>query len=42
MHIAINGWFWNQPHVGSGQYTRQLLAHMLQIAPEHTYTLVTP
>jgi glycosyltransferase involved in cell wall biosynthesis len=42
MRIAINGWFLNQPHTGSGQYTRQLLAHLLQIAPEHEYILVTP
>jgi glycosyltransferase involved in cell wall biosynthesis len=42
MRIAINGWFWDQPHTGSGQYTRQLLTHLLQIAPEHEYILVTP
>lgn len=42
MRIAINGWFWDQPHTGSGQYTRQLLAHLVQIAPEHDYNLVTP
>jgi glycosyltransferase involved in cell wall biosynthesis len=42
MRIAINGWFWGQSHTGSGQYTQQLLAHMLQIAPDHEYILVTP
>ncbi len=42
MRIAINGWFWDQPHTGSGQYTRQLLAHLIQIAPEHEYIVVTP
>jgi len=42
MRIAINGWFLNQPHTGSGQYTRQLLAHLLQIAPEHEYIVVAP
>lgn len=42
MRIAINGWFWDQPHTGSGQYTRQLLAHLLQIAPQHEYVLVRP
>lgn len=42
MRIAINGWFWDQPHTGSGQYTRQLLAHLSRIAPKHEYTLVTP
>lgn len=25
MHIAINGWFWDQPFTGSGQYTRELV-----------------
>lgn len=42
MRIVINGWFWGQPYTGSGQYTRQLLAHLIQIAPEHEYILVTP
>lgn len=42
MRIAINGWFWNQPHTGSGQYTRHLLAQLTQIAPEHEYIVVTP
>ncbi|MCP4515481.1 MAG: glycosyltransferase family 4 protein, partial [Delftia sp.] len=42
MRIAINGWFWDQLHTGSGQYTRQLLAHLLQIAPQHEYVLVRP
>jgi glycosyltransferase involved in cell wall biosynthesis len=42
MRIAINGWFWDQPHTGSGQYTRQLLTHLLQIAPQHEYVLVRP
>jgi hypothetical protein len=22
MRVAINGWFWNSPTTGSGQYTR--------------------
>jgi glycosyltransferase involved in cell wall biosynthesis len=42
MRIAINGWFWDQPLTGSGQYTRQLLAHLIQIAPQHEYVVVTP
>jgi glycosyltransferase involved in cell wall biosynthesis len=41
MRIAINGWFWDQPLTGSGQYTRQLLAHLAQIAPQHEYIVVT-
>jgi len=23
MHIAFNGWFWDQPYTGSGQYLRR-------------------
>jgi glycosyltransferase involved in cell wall biosynthesis len=42
MRIAINGWFWGQNHTGSGQYLHQLVAHLLRIAPEHEYILVTP
>ncbi len=42
MHIAFNGWFWDQPHTGSGQYLRHLLAALHQRAPEHRLTLVVP
>jgi glycosyltransferase involved in cell wall biosynthesis len=42
MRIVFNGWFLDQPHVGSGQYTQQLLAYMIQIAPQHEYVVVTP
>jgi glycosyltransferase involved in cell wall biosynthesis len=42
MRIAINGWFWDQPRTGSGQYARKLLTHLVQIAPQHEYVLVTP
>jgi glycosyltransferase involved in cell wall biosynthesis len=28
MRVAFNGWFWDQPHTGSGQYLRALLAHL--------------
>jgi glycosyltransferase involved in cell wall biosynthesis len=42
MHIALNGWFWNQPHTGSGQYLRLLLHHLRLIAPELQLTLILP
>ena len=42
MHIAFNGWFWDQPHTGSGQYLRHLLAALQQAAPQHRLTLVIP
>jgi glycosyltransferase involved in cell wall biosynthesis len=42
MHIAFNGWFWNQPSVGSGQYIRHLLAALQQLDPDLTLTLIVP
>jgi glycosyltransferase involved in cell wall biosynthesis len=34
MHIAFNGWFWNQPYTGSGQYVRQLVAELARLRKE--------
>lgn len=31
MHIAINGWFWNQENTGSGQYIRRLVPMLRRI-----------
>ncbi len=42
MRIVFNGWFVDQPHTGSGQYTLQLLTHLPRIAPQHEYALVVP
>ncbi|PJF41041.1 MAG: hypothetical protein CUN55_12080 [Phototrophicales bacterium] len=42
MHIAFNGWFWNQPHTGSGQYIRQLLKALRQLDSTLRITLVLP
>ena len=42
MHIAINGWFWDQPATGSGQYLRRLLASLGKVAPELDLSLVLP
>lgn len=42
MHIAFNGWFWDQVHVGSGQYIRRLLHNLRRVAPELQMTLVLP
>ncbi|MGF1503919.1 MAG: glycosyltransferase family 4 protein [Chloroflexi bacterium] len=39
MHIAINAWFWDQPHTGSGQYLRSLVTYM---AGQAQITLVAP
>lgn len=42
MHIVYNGWFWDQPNVGSGQYIRRLLHYLRRIAPDLEMTLVLP
>jgi glycosyltransferase involved in cell wall biosynthesis len=42
MHIAFNGYFWNQPHTGSGQYTRQLIYQLNRLVADLEITLVYP
>ncbi len=42
MRVAINAWFWDQPHTGSGQYLRNLLPAMLALEPGLDVTLVAP
>lgn len=42
MHIAINAYFWEQPHTGSGQYTRQLVYHLNRLVSDLAITLVYP
>ncbi|MYD10906.1 MAG: glycosyltransferase family 4 protein [Chloroflexi bacterium] len=42
MHIALNGWFYDQVSTGSGQYLRQLLANLPKVAPELELTLILP
>ena len=42
MHLAINGWFWNQPHTGSGQYTRQLVYYLNRLVSDLDITLIYP
>ena len=42
MRIAINGMFWDQPNVGSGQYLHGLLGALERLAPEHQYVLLLP
>ncbi len=42
MRVALNGWFWDQPTVGSGQYLRWLVEHLPRAAPAHAYHLVIP
>jgi glycosyltransferase involved in cell wall biosynthesis len=42
MHVAFNGWFWDQPHTGSGQYLRYLLSNLQQLVPDARFSLVVP
>lgn len=42
MHLVVNGFFWNQPNTGSGQYTRQLVTHLKQLVSDLEITLVYP
>jgi hypothetical protein len=42
MRIAINGMFWSQPTVGSGQYLHGMLGELAHAAPEHEYVLLLP
>ena len=42
MHVVVNGWFWNQPETGSGQYVRGCIGALAQIAPDTQITVVIP
>lgn len=42
MRLALNGWFYDQPHTGSGQYLRELLAQLPAAAPDVEPILVIP
>ncbi len=42
MHIALNGWFWDRPDTGSGQYVRRLLHALRRLAPDVQFTLLLP
>ncbi len=42
MHVAINGWFWNRPDTGSGQYLHSLIEALVEAAPHVRLTLIVP
>ena len=42
IHAALNGWFWDQPQTGSGQYLRQLLRALAVLKTDLDLTLVLP
>jgi glycosyltransferase involved in cell wall biosynthesis len=42
VQIVINGSFWGQSNVGSGQYLHGLVRWLPQVAPRHRYLLLAP
>lgn len=42
MRIVLNGLFWSQPNVGSGQYLHGLLQRLPEAMPGWRFTLLTP
>ncbi len=42
LHVALNGWFWNRPDTGSGQYLRRLVGALAGQTPRVHITLVVP
>ncbi len=42
MHIAMNGWFWDQPNTGSGQYLRHLVGSLRRLKPDLRISLILP
>ena len=43
LHVAINGWFWDRPTTGSGQYTRRLVEGLRTLAADEVkVTLICP
>ena len=42
MHLAVNGYFWNRPFNGSGQYTRRLLGQLATMVSDLRISLIVP
>jgi len=42
MHVVVNGWFWNRPDTGSGQYVRECIGALAALAPDVRITVVVP
>ncbi len=42
MHLAINGWFWDRPTTGSGQYLRHLVEGLESLAADLRISVVLP
>ncbi len=42
MHVALNGWFWDQPLTGSGQYVRNLVKNLTKLNNAPRLSLILP
>lgn len=42
MHVAVNGYFWQRPFVGSGQYTRNLVYYLNRLVSDLEISLIVP
>lgn len=42
MHVAVNGWFWDIPNSGSGQYLRRLMRYLPKVDSNLKISLVMP
>ena len=42
MRVVINGWFWDQPETGSGQYVRRLAKALVAANPSIRLTILVP
>ncbi len=42
MHIAFNGWFWDQPNTGSGEYISNLILSLRKLDSSLKLTLILP
>ncbi len=42
MRVALNGWFWDQPNTGSGQYLRRLVAGLARFHPDDEFLVLYP
>ncbi len=42
MRVALNGWFWDRPETGSGQYLRYLTAALAEAEPTSQFVVLMP
>jgi glycosyltransferase involved in cell wall biosynthesis len=42
MRVVVNGWFWDRPETGSGQYVRNCIGTLAKLASDVNITIITP